>query len=296
MHKSLEEPYCWVVLMSPGRLAGVVIEQASCRELKLSGDLLWVPVECQMDVRGIQASFPPIHTSLCQDPFSLFFLINSRRYMRWKKNNLLCLFLAGHGQDFFDLVFILIGWMGGCGLNQYGRIDSSICHGNGGKRQAMRWMESEDEAEIEMLGLCWPNNISPSPTQPDTILGLGPFSLIPPPLCMPCQHWLRILCLFLLLTADLACPSCSQIVKNQHGLSLHIAHWCENKESNFTDHLLQWHQDHAKATSEESRRRLCLEAEELAERKQLKRVQDATRAQCIAAFESLAVSQVFYYT
>ena len=57
--------------------------------------------------------------------------------------------------------------------------------GGGGKRQAMRWM---DEAEIEKLGLCRPNNVSLSPTQPNTVLRLGPFSLIPPPLRMPCQR------------------------------------------------------------------------------------------------------------
>ena len=109
------------------------------------------------------------------------------------------------------------------------------------------------------------------------------------------MHWLGIIYLLVLLMADLACPSCSKIVKNQHGLSLHTVRWCKKKYTNFTE-ILQEHQDHAAARAEEEQRRLRLEAEERAERERLEREQDAVRAQCIATFESLAVSlAVFYY-
>ena len=95
MRKCLEEPCCRVILMSPGHLTGVAIEQASHRELELSGDLLQVPVECEMHVRGIQASSPPVHTSLCRDPFYLFLLMNSRWYMWWKKMTYFVFLLSG---------------------------------------------------------------------------------------------------------------------------------------------------------------------------------------------------------
>ena len=109
------------------------------------------------------------------------------------------------------------------------------------------------------------------------------------------MHWLGILYLLVLLMADLACPSCGKIVKNQHGLSLHTARWCEKKYTNFTE-ILQEHQDRAAARAKEEQRRLHLEAEERAERERLEREQDAVRAQRIATFESLAVSlAVFYY-
>ena len=88
------------------------------------------------------------------------------------------------------------------------------------------------------------------------------------------MHWLGILYLLVLLMADLACPSCSKIVKNQHGLSLHTVHWCKKKYTNFTE-ILQEHQDHAAARAEEEQRRLRLEAEERAERERLEREQDA---------------------
>ena len=104
------------------------------------------------------------------------------------------------------------------------------------------------------------------------------------------MHWRGALCLILLVMADLACPSCSKIVKNQHGLSLHTARWCEKKDTNLTD-LLQQRQDRTEAAAEEAQRRLRLEAEERAERERLEREQDALRAQRLTAFESLAVSQ-----
>ena len=81
--------------MSPGRLAGVAIEQALRRELELLGDLLQVPVECKMHARGIQASSPLVRTSLCRDPFYLFLLMNSRWYMRWKKTTYFVFLLLG---------------------------------------------------------------------------------------------------------------------------------------------------------------------------------------------------------
>jgi len=104
------------------------------------------------------------------------------------------------------------------------------------------------------------------------------------------MHWCGALCLILLVMADLACPSCGKIIKNQHGLSLHTARWCEKKDANLTD-LLQQHQDHSEAAAEEAQRQLHLEAEEQAERDRLEREQDALQAQCLTTFESLAVSQ-----
>jgi len=107
-----------------------------------------------------------------------------------KDVDLLCLLLDG--QSFVSQVspaFIFVGWMGRRGLHHKHRVNDKVGHGGGGKRQVTRWMESEDKAEIKMLGLGRPNTVSLSPTQPNTVLGLLPFSLLPPPSqCRPLQH------------------------------------------------------------------------------------------------------------
>ena len=161
----------------------------------------------------------------------------------------------------------------------------------------MRWTKSEDKAEIEIPRLCQLNDFLLSPTEPNTVLGLLPFPLILAHhrACPASMHWLGILYLLVLLMADLVCPSCGKIIKNQHGLSLHTACWCEKKYTNFTE-MLQEHQDRAAARAEEEQRRLRLEAEEQAERERLEREQDAVRVQRIAAFESLAVSLLYVDT
>ena len=93
--------------------------------------------------------------------------------------------------------------------------------------------------------------------------------------------------------AKLAFPSCRKSVKNQHGLSLHISHWCTNRQSTLPD-LLQQHQDHAEVRAEQEQNQCCLEAERLAEREQLEREQDALQEQQLKQFQSLMVSSIFF--
>ena len=103
------------------------------------------------------------------------------------------------------------------------------------------------------------------------------------------MHLLGVLCLFLLVMAELACPACGKISKGQCGLSIHMTRWCEKKNSNFTD-LLQQRQECVDAMIEDEQRQLHLKAEKQAEREQIEWEQDALRAQRLADFESLAVS------
>ena len=94
--------------------------------------------------------------------------------------------------------------------------------------------------------------------------------------------------------AEVVCPACKDTFKNQHGLSLHIKRWCKKRDT--IGDLLQQHQEHISASAEEEKRRLCLEAEQQAEREQIEREKDALWAQRHTDFEMLAVRRSQYHT
>ncbi|KAG9312838.1 hypothetical protein JVU11DRAFT_6265 [Chiua virens] len=94
--------------------------------------------------------------------------------------------------------------------------------------------------------------------------------------------------------AELACPSCGKSVKNQHGLSLHITHWC-TKWSTLSDFIQQC-QAHAEARAEAEENQQHLEAERLAEREHLEREQDVLQEQWLRQFQSLAVTSFSCWT
>lgn len=93
---------------------------------------------------------------------------------------------------------------------------------------------------------------------------------------------------FILVMAEMACPSCGKIVKGERGLSSHITRWCQKNQSGFAD-LLQTHRKHAQSVAAEEQRRLRVEAEEQAERDRLEREQDALRAQRLTEYQALSV-------
>ena len=102
------------------------------------------------------------------------------------------------------------------------------------------------------------------------------------------QVFLPIFLLFFVM-AEISCPSCHQIVKGEHGLSIHLSHWCPPKDT-FHDEILQKHRDNVNMAALEAQRQSCLQAEQDAERVWIQQVQDALRAQHVAEFESMVVS------
>ena len=80
-------------------------------------------------------------------------------------------------------------------------------------------------------------------------------------------HVRVFLLIFLLFSvmAEISCPSCHQIVKGEHGLSIHLSRWCPKKDT-FHNEILQKHRDNVNMAALEAQRESRLQAEQDAER------------------------------